>query len=99
VSRGGSSRERAGGAVGGIRCQGGGLMLVTFRGEDGRDIVVDHTAVKQVGREPGGRAWVAWREDGPEKLGWGSVVEESFVEVLRELVAAEEMESVTREAS
>lgn len=64
-------------------------MLVRFRGEDGREIAVDHTAVKQVGRGAGGRAWVAWREDGPGELGWGSVVEESFVEVLRVLLAAE----------
>jgi hypothetical protein len=70
-------------------------MLVTFRGEDGRDIAVDHTDVIQVSRASGDRAWVTWRDwerDGT----WASVVKESFVEVLRELVAAEGVESVTR---
>jgi hypothetical protein len=73
-------------------------MLVTFRGEDGRDIVVARSDVVQVARDREGRAWVAWR-DRERGETWGSVVEESFEDVLRSLLGAEGVESATGGAS
>jgi hypothetical protein len=73
-------------------------MLVRFRGEDGREIVVSRADVMQVARSAAGRGWIAWR-DRDEGVTWASVVKESFEDVLRVLLAAEGVESVARGSS